>query len=143
MDAIEAGHAFINLHYPDSLAAIVAGSAIRGEATPTSDLDIVVITERDNAPYRESLRAFGWPIESFVHTTDSLRHYFTLDIERGRPSLVMMCHEGAILQDRDGRALRIKEEARTILENGPEPLSDEQLASQRYAVTDLLDDFLG
>lgn len=143
MEAIEAGRTFVEQRFPECLAAFVAGSFLRGEATPTSDLDIVVIAENEDAPYRESLRAYSWPIEVFVHTQESLQTYFAEDLERRRPSLVLMCSEGVVVCDRDGLAHRIKEEATALIERGPEPFTSEEIMRLRYAITDLLDDFLG
>ena len=143
LHAVDAGRAFVERDFPECLAAFLAGSVIRGDATKTSDLDIVIITERKEAPYRESLRAFGWPIEVFVHTIDSLREYFAGDVKRRRPALVVMCLESVVLRDRDGLAQRIKDEARELLERGPEPLTPEEMDLRRYGLTDLLDDFLG
>jgi hypothetical protein len=37
-----------------------------------SDLDIVVVPDAALAPYRETLRYQGWPVELFAHTIDSL-----------------------------------------------------------------------
>lgn len=126
------------------LGSFLAGSVVRGEETPTSDLDIVIITSGDKgAPYRESFRAFGWPIEAFIHTAESYRDFFASDAKRRRPSLPMMCAEGIILRDQDGQAIRIKEEARGLIDAGPEPLSAAETNNLRYAITDILDDLLG
>lgn len=144
MNPIDAANAFIRKYFPDCWAAFLAGSVVRGEETPTSDLDIVIITSGDKgAPYRESFRAFGWPIEAFIHTAESYRDFFASDAKRRRPSLPMMCAEGIILRDQDGQAIRIKEEARGLIDAGPEPLSAAETNNLRYAITDILDDLLG
>ena len=143
MNAIDAGHVFVEQRYPECIAAIVGGSVVRGDGTPTSDLDIVIVTDRQDAPYRESLRAFGWPIEVFVHSRTSYRRYFQSDSESRRPALALMCHEGIIVRDREGLARRIQDEAGALLERGPEPLTEEESDLWRYRITDLLDDFLG
>ena len=44
---IEAASKFIEDHFPKCNAALLAGSVIRGEATETSDLDIIVFDEKD------------------------------------------------------------------------------------------------
>lgn len=143
MKPIDAASAFIEERFPECSAAFVGGSVIRGEGTATSDLDIVVITERPEAPYRESVREFGWPIEAFVHTQESLRHYFKKDVDARRPALPRMCREGIVLRDSDGLAQRIQEEANDLIERGPEALTASDIEQRRYAVTDLLDDFVG
>ena len=143
MEPIEAAEALIGQHFPDCLVAFLAGSVIRGEGTSTSDLDVVVITEHRDAPFRQSLVEFGWPIEVFVHNRQSLDLYFAKDVERRRPALVRMCEEGIVIRDINGLASQIKEQAREILERGPEPVAPDQLRAERYALTDLLDDFVG
>lgn len=52
---IEAAHQFINKHFPNCQGALLAGSVVRGEATETSDLDIIIFDKNICAFYRESL----------------------------------------------------------------------------------------
>ena len=141
--AREAARAFLQAHFPNCLAAFLAGSVVRGEATPTSDLDLVILTEQEEAPYRESFEDYGWLTEAFVHTTSSYRDFFASDVKRRRPSLPFMCAEGLILKDTDGLAEEVKQEARGLLRAGPPPLSQEDLDASRYALTGALDDFIG
>ena len=143
MDAIDAAQVFVNQRFPECSAAFLAGSVIRGEGTSTSDLDIVIITAREGTPYRESLREFGWPIEVFVNNSTSCKGFFSVEVKERRPRLPTMCAEGIILKDSDGTAQSIKEEACMLLEQGPEPLSSEEIIELRYRITDCLDDFLG
>src|SRR6476659_10176637 len=96
MDAVNAGRSFVERYFPECSAAFLGGSVIRGEATPTSDLDIVIVTTSKDAPYRESFVEFGWPIEAFVHTKDSLKDFFASDAKRRTPSLQTMCAEGIV-----------------------------------------------
>lgn len=140
---VEAARRFVSQHFPEARAVIVGGSPIRGDATDTSDLDILILTDRPEAPFRASYVDYGWPIEAFVHTDDSVREFFSLDVQRRRPSLPTVAAEGVILVDGDGAAARIQEAARDLLRRGPEPLTAEQLEDWRYALTDLLDDFTG
>lgn len=142
-DAMTTAAAFIVVHYPDCRAAFLAGSVMRGDHTPTSDLDIVIVAGRPEAPFRESLYFGGWPVEAFVHTPESIRRYFARDVARRRPSLAMMCTEGAILRNLDGLAAQIRAEAEALLAAGPPPLTPDEIDSQRYFLTDLLDDLQG
>ncbi len=142
-DALSAAQALVEGRFPECRAAFLAGSVIRGEATVTSDLDMVILTTTPEAPYRESLLWQGWPVELFVHSEESVRRFFAGDAERRRPSLPMMCAEGRILRDRDGLAGRIKAEAQALLEAGPPPLTPPEIERRRYAITDLIDDLAG
>lgn len=143
MEPIAAARALVDERFPECLAAFVGGSVITGGGTSTSDLDMVIITTREEAPYRESLRYGGWPVELFVNTTESYKWYFASDAKGRMPALARMCLDGAILRDRDGIAGIVREDARRLIEAGPEPLSQAQLDSKRYMLTDLLEDFIG
>jgi len=141
MDAVAAAVALVGREFPACLAAFLAGSVVRGEATASSDLDILVIVPPDQPVFRESFRAFGWPVELFVQTPESHRDFAAADAARRRPSTSMMCCEGIVLQDRDGLAGRLKQEACRLLAAGPPALSPREIAMARYALSDLLDDF--
>lgn len=56
---IEAATLFVIRIYPQCQGAILAGSVVRGEATDTSDLDIVIFDNKISSSYRESLIQFG------------------------------------------------------------------------------------
>lgn len=143
LDPIAVAEAFVGEEFPECDVAFLAGSVVRGEATSTSDLDIVIITSREGTPYRESFVRGGWPIEAFVHNERSYLDYFTSDRARYEPKLQQMCLEGIVLRDQSGLAERIKEEAHRQIEAGPEPPTPDELERLRYTLTDLLDDFVG
>ncbi|WP_313799251.1 nucleotidyltransferase domain-containing protein [Cytobacillus sp.] len=139
---IEAAQQFINKHFPDSQGALLAGSVVRGEATETSDLDIIIFEKNIRTSYRESLIDIGWAIEVFVHNLASYKLFFESDRKRAKPSLPRMISEGIVLQDH-GIIDSIKKEAQELLENGPEKWSVETIKTKRYFITDALDDFIG
>jgi len=142
LKAEEAARQFIEKHYPNCDAALLAGSVVRQEATSTSDLDIVIFDNKLPSAYRESHFAFGWPIEVFVHNFTSYKEFFDHDVKRARPSLPRMVSEGIIIKNT--RVLTpIKEEAAGIIEKGPVTWSEKDIELKRYFVTDTLDDFIG
>lgn len=143
LDAVESARLVVKAHYPECDAALLAGSVVRGQATEMSDLDLVVVTARAGAPFRESVVAHGWPVEAFVHTRASLTRFFASDAQSRIPSLPFMCAEGVVVHDRRELAAEIKAEARAVLEQGPKPLTAQEVEAARYALTDRLDDFLG
>jgi hypothetical protein len=124
-------------------AAVLAGSVVRGEATATSDLDMVIVLETLDTPYRESFVLDSWPVEAFLHNPVSWPSFFADDAERRRPSLPRMCAEGTILVDVDGLATHMKAEAQALIDAGPKPLTNAELRARRYRLTDLLADFVG
>ena len=139
---LEAAHKFTEKYSPNCAAALLAGSAVRGEATATSDLDIVVFDPAAAASYRESLVEFDWPIEVFVHNLASYQAYFQSDAERARPSMPNIVAEGIVLRD-TGVAHAIKCEAQELLDAGPKEWTVATIHTKRYFLTDVLDDFIG
>ncbi|CQR48334.1 hypothetical protein BN1058_02701 [Paraliobacillus sp. PM-2] len=140
--AFETAVLFVEHYFPNCSAAILAGSVVRKEATSTSDLDIVIIDDTMDHSYRESLVAFGWPIELFVHTTTSYSSFFAMDAASGTPHLPRMVAEGSIIRD-NGIVSVMQTEAQQIIANGPAVWSDQTIKIQRYTLTDLVDDFIG
>jgi hypothetical protein len=142
LPALEAAKQFVDTYFPNCQGAILSGSIVRGEATKTSDLDIVIFDDQLLSPFRESLIEFRWPIEVFAHNFTSYKQFFQSDCERARPSLPKMVSEGIVLVDK-GCITAIKEEANQLLKMGPEPWSEETIKIKRYFITDALDDFVG
>lgn len=80
--------------YPDADCLLLCGSIVRGEATVTSDLDIVVLYAELPHAYRESLMWEGYPVEAFVHSPSTLRYFFEqFDGPTGFPLLMQMVCE--------------------------------------------------
>jgi len=142
LQPIDAAKKFVQKHYPNCQGAILAGSVVRGEATATSDLDIVIFDKTLDSSYRESLIEFGWAIEVFVHSLTSYKQYFELDYERARPSLPRMVSEGIVLKD-EGVIDCIKEAAQNLLNRGPKVWTEDTIKLKRYFISDALDDFKG
>ncbi|HEY8394091.1 MAG TPA: Rid family hydrolase [Thermaerobacter sp.] len=143
MTAVEVARALVERYFPECLAAILGGSIVRGDATPTSDLDLFILTERRDAPYREALEFLGWRCEVFVHSPDSYGAYFISEVQNRQPALLHLCGEGVLLRESGGWGERVQAQARARLAAGPPPLSDWELALYRYRLTDLLEDFEG
>ncbi|MFX3632762.1 MAG: nucleotidyltransferase domain-containing protein [Candidatus Pristimantibacillus sp.] len=139
---LEAAEKFIQEKFPHCQGALLAGSVVRGEATATSDLDIVIFDKTLPSSYRESLVFLEWPIEIFVHNLTSYQYYFDLDCKEATPSMPKMVSEGIVIRD-EGIINSIKDEANAILQRGPEKWSDETIRTKRYFITDVLDDFEG
>lgn len=142
IEPVVAAQKFIHKYFPACDGALLAGSVVRGEATETSDLDIVVFDQSLSTSYRESLIDFDWHIEVFVHNLNSYQAFFESDRKRARPSLPQMVSEGIVLKD-TGIIDSIKMEAKKLLADGPQKWSDEMVQMKRYFITDALDDFIG
>lgn len=71
LEPLQAATQFISKHYPNCQGALLAGSVVRGEATHTSDLDLVIFDDDFPSSFRESLIEFRWAIEVFAHNPTS------------------------------------------------------------------------
>ena len=127
--------------YPDARVLFLAGSIVRGEGTPHSDLDLVVIFDELPQAYRESFHFQGFPVEAFVHDAETL-NYFLLEVDRpsGIPSLAQMILEGIELPEPNEVSQSLKQLAASVMEAGPPLLSDEEILKLRYNLTSLVDD---
>jgi predicted nucleotidyltransferase len=136
----EAAHGIWRERYGESRVLFLGGSVMRGEATPASDLDIVVVYERLPNAYREAFVYGGWPVEAFVHDAGTLEEFFEADRRRGLPSLMSMVWEGVEVPEASEFSARLKRRAREWLEAGPPPWGEEELTLRRYRLTDWADD---
>jgi predicted nucleotidyltransferase len=142
VDPVQTARAFVRETFPEARAAVLGGSAARGQATATSDLDIVVILDGPPAPYRETLRYRGWLVELFAYTPDTLREFYERDARSRRAPLATICAAGVILLG-GGEAQALQRDAAAFLAAGPPPVGADELAGRRYVLTDALDDLLG
>ncbi|MGP4040942.1 nucleotidyltransferase domain-containing protein [Gracilibacillus sp. D59] len=142
LSPVDTAAKFIQRHYENCEGALLAGSVVRGEATKTSDLDIVIFDRNIQSSYRESLFELGWNIEVFVHNLTSYKDFFASDCERARPSMPRMVMEGEVIIDK-GIITSIKNEAKELLDKGPAKWSTETVNTKRYFITDALDDLIG
>jgi hypothetical protein len=141
--AMEAAATFINTRFPECLAAFLAGSSSRAEATASSDLDVVVVLPQEG-PFRwATFRERGWPVEAWFLTPHAYSTAFADEAKRRWPLLPEMCRDGIILRGRDGLAQRIKDEAAAVLDRGPEPLSEAEMDQYRFDLTSMLEDLEG
>jgi hypothetical protein len=109
--------------YSNADAGFAAGSLVRGDATETSDLDLVVLFSRLPNAYRESFVFDGTPVDASVHDPETLRAFFGKDIDAGKSGMLTMVVEGRIVGSRLEPAERMKAEAEAeaILARGPRP----------------------
>jgi predicted nucleotidyltransferase len=121
---IKIANSIRNQRYADALVLFAAGSFVRGEATAFSDLDLVVVYESLSNAYRESFRFEGFPVEAFVHDSQTL-HYFFVEVDRpsGVPSLPQMVKEGIEIPDSSAFSRSLKGLATSVIEMGPPALT--------------------
>jgi len=139
----EAAREIVRQRFPDARAAWLGGGSARGVVSATSDLDITVLLTGEPAPFRESAHSGSWPVELFVHTESSLAYYRGKDLAERRPTMMRLVAESVVLVDTDGVGERLQRDCAAQVLAGPAELSAEELATKRYAVTDLLMDLEG
>ncbi len=119
-----------------------AGSLARGNGTPSSDIDLVVVFDRLNHAWRESFLDEGRLCEVFVHDLDSLDLFFEKDAARGLPVLMDMVIRSIML--RGGPvAIAARRLAERRLAEGPPLWNAEELERSRFIAGDLLEDLRG
>lgn len=143
-DPVETAAKALRLFYPGALGGFAAGSVLRGEGTPTSDIDIAVMFDESfEDVHRDSKTVDGWPIEFFVHNPKAQLHFFERDRKRGMCVMPSIIGHGVMIPSENDRLREAQERALTVIAAGPEPLSTEEKALRRYVITDLLDDLVG
>jgi len=142
-EPVAAARGLARHHFPDALTVFVGGSVLTERRTAMSDLDMVVVTEPRECPYRHSLDWEGWPAEVLVHDERSLAAYCADNLARRWPGIPRLIAEGAIVSDRAGLGERLQTDLRRRLAAGPTPAGRAELDAHRYELTDQLDDLAG
>jgi hypothetical protein len=140
-DPVADGRDLIAELFPQVRWAILAGSVITAARTAGSDLDIVVLlgAADSRAPYRESRRFRGWPVELFVHDEQTLAHYLAEELAVRKPTLHRMVADSVALV---GDPSRRQARCGVVLSSGPTPLTPAERELGRYGLTDLIDDLV-
>ena len=140
-DLIKITRQILDDRYPDADVIFLAGSLLRGEGTPYSDLDLVVVFEKLPHAWRESFNFHGYPVEAFVHDPETL-NYFLFEPSRSSrpPSTARMVFEGIEVPGPSEISRSLKRIAADIIASGPPEFGDEDERRLRYTITNLIDD---
>lgn len=143
LDALDAAQLIVSNRFPDAIAAFLSGSVLTARRTSTSDLDIIVVLNGPPAPFRETLREHGWPVELFVQSLASIKYFSDLEAASQSAVTLRMISDGFILHSVNGEAERIQTTATERLKAGPQPVSENEMRRRRYMLTDQLHDLIG
>ena len=122
----------------------LCGSVSRGEATPTSDLDLVVLFPRVDAAWRESFTFESWPGEGFCPDLATAAYYFSqLDRPSGIGGLTHMVLDGIALPNETPLARQLRTQAKTNYDTGPTAWAAADVDYSRYTISGLMDDLRG
>jgi predicted nucleotidyltransferase len=117
---------------------IASGTIIRGNPSPSSDLDLFVL---HHVPERQRVQRFfgGVPAEIFVNPPERVERYFESGKLDGRPKIAHMLATGFVVYDGDPVVEQLRAGAVQVLGSKPEP-SPERSVRQRYTVATWLED---
>jgi hypothetical protein len=143
----EEGLAFLGSYakerYRSADTVLLCGSTATDRATPSSDLDLVVLFPHlPDGAYRETVDGGGVLVEAFCHDVGTLRYFIEV---QGTPSgmqiLAAMVAEGVAVPGFPTRLIaQAKEIATAALDAGPPLLTPAEIDHQRYTLANLLDD---
>jgi predicted nucleotidyltransferase len=126
--------------YPAANVILLAGSLLRGEGTPYSDLDLVVIFDQLPHAWRESFYFQGYPVEAFVHDSETLNYFLSESVRSNSPAMARMVLEGVEVPGPSEISQALKRIAADLIASGPPELSEEDERKWRYTITNLIDD---
>ena len=127
--------------YSKAKAIFWAGSVSQDQGTSASDLDLVIVFDAIPNAYREAFVYDGWPIDAFIHDTDTLRYFFEESrAGNGISGLSYMILNGRIVTDPSAFSENIKTLAQKVLNAGPDVWDKKQIDNERFLITDVLDD---
>ncbi|MFJ3272498.1 nucleotidyltransferase domain-containing protein [Streptomyces sp. NPDC086776] len=132
----------ITNRYPHALGAVLGGSAARGRATPTSDLDVAVLLPDSDISRREVIRHDGRLAELFLHTLADVPAAFERDRTNRRGTVLFIYDQGVSLMDPHGHVSRTQGQARAVLAAGPPALTPTEWERGRYVLTCFMDDLI-
>ncbi|PSJ57663.1 nucleotidyltransferase domain-containing protein [Pseudaminobacter soli (ex Li et al. 2025)] len=141
--AMEVARKCLETRFIGARYLFATGSILRGQGTSFSDIDLVVVFPKLERAWRESFILDGFPVEAFVHDSQTLAYYMEKDVEGGCPTMLSMVATGAIVGPSLKTALAIQTGARRALAEGPRPLAGPAYDTMRYLLSDLADDLRG
>lgn len=135
-DALRAAVDDLLTHF-EPFAIIAAGSILRGQGGPTSDIDLYVL---HHALFRQRLqrRYHGVPFEIFINPPQQVRRYFEEEHNAARPVTAHILTSGVVVLDRDPALAELRQEAAQWLAKPPSPDAD-ALRWRSYLIADALD----
>lgn len=132
------------MRYPDAGIAFLGGSAGAGRATPTSDLDILIVLadEPRDVGYVQTSTHQGWLVEAFVCSRSTAEKWIQEGRQVRRPFLDVVAATGLALTD-NAATQAWSETARDALAAGPRKPTAAEINKGRYALSKALDDLRG
>jgi hypothetical protein len=164
MDPLMVASRLVDARFPDAVGAWLTGSYARGQATASSDVDILVVRAHGEA-FRETFRVDDALVELFVHSEQTLTEWYELEAAEFRCGLAHMLAESVLITSRsnDQRAQQVQPQqvqpqqvqpqqpqpqqlqqgAAALVSAGPPERTRDQVDALRYHLTASVDDLVG
>ena len=115
--ALEEAVAFV-LERFDPIGVVASGTIVRGDPSPSSDLDVFVLHRQ---PWRQRLQRFfnGVPAELFVNPPERVERYFEEEVADGRPVTAHMLATGVVVFAIDPIVEQLRARAADVLAAPP------------------------
>ncbi len=115
---------------PDVCGILLSGTILRGNPSPSSDLDIYVIHQQ---PWRQRLQRWfnDVPAEIFINPVKKVYEYFAEERRHARPITAHMLHTGFVILALDNNLAELRKQAAVELTRNPDP-TQQQLTFARY-----------
>jgi hypothetical protein len=126
---------------PHVEAVFLGGSLALGQASPRSDLDLVIIKD-STVPVMERYVRYVEGVQ--VQVISGPPRQFDIWLEKDRPTgtVIRQISDGQLLFDRHGLGADYQTQARDVVKAGLAPMSTPQIRSRRFRLTELLDDII-
>lgn len=133
---------FVEERFSPILGIIAAGSIMRGEGDPYSDIDLYLIFEGD---YRQLIhKSFNdIPVQIFANPPQRISQYFEEERHRlnGGPVAAHMIATGTVIYENDSRISQFREQAQAVLAQKPQ-IEEGALQRLRYMAADSIENML-
>ncbi len=123
------------------IGIVLTGSYIHGTLSANSDLDIMVILDK-NCNYRERGNTWidGIEVEYFMNPPQQIRSYFQK--EKNSPHTAHMLAHGQIVYEKTEEIQHLVSEAKTLINKAPSAPTPFQIELGKYHLDDLYKDYL-
>lgn len=142
-DLLHRARDFLAREFPQAVAGFLGGSAATGEATSTSDLDVLVVLPAPWEPvaFVETTRHDGRLVEAFVYGRSALLTWLERGRVQHRPVLDRLIAEGLPLIDTE-LTRDLARDSLQVLEAGPGQVDEDEMRGRRYGLSAGLDDLV-
>jgi len=136
--ALEITRNFALENYANAAAAIVCGSAARGNWKTSSDIDLIVVLEDANVPFTEAVDLNGLEIHLIMIPAFRATKIL-LDERHARKGVyVSIFANGKVLWQKGNTGQQLIDMAKLVQQEGPRPFTQEELRVMRFQSSELL-----